>query len=171
MKAIVYTSNTGYTAEYAKMLGEKLSLPVYELGAAQKELNKGAEIIYLGWLMAGKVKGYAKAAKTYRLRAVCGVGMSAGGSQTEELRRGNAIDQSVAVFTLQGGFDLSRLHGVYRPMMSLMRKSVCKKLEAKTDRTAGDEDILDLFKNGGSRVSEEKLSPVLKWYEQSGKEG
>ena len=26
--AIVYTSNTGYTAQYAKLLGEKTGLPV-----------------------------------------------------------------------------------------------------------------------------------------------
>lgn len=29
MKAIVYTSNTGTTAEYAKLIGEKTGLPVY----------------------------------------------------------------------------------------------------------------------------------------------
>ena len=44
MKAIVYTSNTGHTAEYAKILGEKTGLPVYALSEAAKQLSNGTEI-------------------------------------------------------------------------------------------------------------------------------
>ena len=54
--AIVYTSNTGYTAEYARMLGEKTGLPVWEL--ASRQVPKGSDIVYLGWLMAGNIQGY-----------------------------------------------------------------------------------------------------------------
>ena len=72
-EAIVYTSNTGYTAEYARMLGESTGLPVYDLNAAAAQLKPGTEILYLGWLMAGAVKGYKAAAKRYRVCAVCGV--------------------------------------------------------------------------------------------------
>ena len=32
--AIVYTSNTGFTARYAKALGERTGLPVLELNTA-----------------------------------------------------------------------------------------------------------------------------------------
>ena len=44
IQAIVYTSNTGYTAEYARMLGEKTGLPVLTLNEAKKSLpvNRGA---------------------------------------------------------------------------------------------------------------------------------
>ena len=75
MKAIVYTSNTGHTAKYAKMLGEKTSLPVYALGEAKKQLSSGTEIIYLGWLFANGIKGYKKAAKKYKISAICAVGL------------------------------------------------------------------------------------------------
>ena len=73
--AIVYTSNTGYTRQYATLLGEKTGLPVYSLEEAASRLPCGNCVIYLGWLMAGKVQGYAKAAKRYQIAAVCGVGM------------------------------------------------------------------------------------------------
>ena len=33
-------------------------------------LFEGAEIVYLGWIMAGLVKGYAVAAKRYRVCAM-----------------------------------------------------------------------------------------------------
>ena len=90
-EAIVYTSNTGYTAEYARMLGESTGLPVYDLNAAAVQLKPGTEILYLGWLMAGAVKGYKAAAKRYRVCAVCGVCMGATGSQLEEVRKANAL--------------------------------------------------------------------------------
>ena len=54
--AIVYVSNTGRTARYARMMGEKTGLPVYELAEARKALPKKAPIIYCGWLMATSVR-------------------------------------------------------------------------------------------------------------------
>ena len=35
MKAIVYTSNTGSTAQYAKMLGHELGISVYRVDEAK----------------------------------------------------------------------------------------------------------------------------------------
>lgn len=87
MKGIVYTSNTGFTESYAKMLGNRLNLPVYSLSDAEKSIDKGSDIIYLGWLAAGIVKGYKKAAKRYTIKAVCGVGMGASGSQTDDIKK------------------------------------------------------------------------------------
>ena len=52
MKAIVYTTNTGNTERYAKMLGQRIGLPVYALEDAKKYLEKNTGIIYLGWIMA-----------------------------------------------------------------------------------------------------------------------
>ena len=39
MDAIVYTSNTGFTEKYAKLLGGKLFLPVYSLEEAKGKLE------------------------------------------------------------------------------------------------------------------------------------
>ena len=58
MKAIIYTSNTGSTAEYAQLLGKELNLPVHSLQQAKNKVPAGSEIIYLGWIMAGGIKGY-----------------------------------------------------------------------------------------------------------------
>ena len=81
MNAIVFTSHTGHTREYARLLGERTGLPVYDLKTAKKRLPRGEHILYLGWLMAGNVKGYKKAARLWRVEALCGVGMAADGSQ------------------------------------------------------------------------------------------
>ena len=42
IQAIVYVSETGHTKQYAELLAEKISLPVYELTAAKKKMPKTA---------------------------------------------------------------------------------------------------------------------------------
>jgi hypothetical protein len=161
MDAIIYTSNTGYTEQYARLLGAAAGLPVYAL-ADSGAVKSGADIIYLGWLMASRVKGFKKAAQRFNIKAVCGVGMAKSGLQIEEIRKANGIP-TLPVFTLQGGFDLARLHGIYKLMMTVMMKTVGKSIAGKKDRTPEEDDMLDLMMNGGSRVSADNLAPVLEW--------
>lgn len=164
--SIVYTSNTGYTAEYARRLGEKTGLPVYSLAEAEQKLAAGNRVIYLGWLMAGKVQGYKKAAKRYKVQAVCGVGMGGTGSQLQEVRRANAIPEKTPLFTLQGGFDIQKLSGVHKLMMTIMVKTAGKGLAEKQNRTPDEDVMLEMLTQGGSRVSADNLAEVLAWVEQ-----
>lgn len=166
MKGIVYTSNTGFTESYAKMLGNRLNLPVYSLSDAEKSIDKGSDIIYLGWLAAGIVKGYKKAAKRYTIKAVCGVGMGASGSQTDDIKKVNHLPKTMPVFSLQGGFDISKLHGIYKFMMTVMMKTAGKGLADKTNRTPEEDEMLEMMTKGGSRVSEKNLDVILEWYEK-----
>lgn len=164
MEAIVYTSNTGSTARYAKLLGHELGIPVYSAAEAKKTLPAGTGIIYLGWIMAGKVKGYPDAAKKYKLLAVCAVGMGQTGTQRKEIREKNGVPGKIPVFTLQGNFDVKKLRGMYRMMMDIMVKTAGKALENKTDRSPEEEDMLDMMLHGGERVRVENLKDVIDWY-------
>lgn len=164
MKAIVYTTNAGSTAQYAELLSERTGIKAVSLSVAKKELPDGADIIYLGWIMAGCVKGFAGAVKRFRVRAVCGVGIGRTGTQEDSVRRKTGIAEDIPLFTLQGNFDAKKLHGVYRPMMELMAKSVGRELSAKQNRTAEEDDMLDMLLHGGSRVNAENLKAVLDWY-------
>ena len=112
MKAIVYTSNTGTTKEYAEIIEKKTIIPAYTLDEAEKVLSAGDEVIYLGWLMAGTIKGYKKAKSKYDIKVVCAVGMGGTGTQTAEVRSKNNIPHDTTLFTLQGGFDINKLSGV-----------------------------------------------------------
>ena len=168
VQAILYTSNTGTTAQYAKLLGEKTGLPVHALSDAAS-VPGGAEILYLGWVMASGVQGYKKAAGRYSVRAVCGVCMGATGSQIRELRKKNKVPENVPVFTMQGGFDISKLRGIYKMMMSVMAKTVGKNLSEKKDRTPEEDSMLDMMLHGGNSVSEGNLNAVLDWYEANKK--
>jgi len=163
IQAIVYTSHTGTTAQYAKMLGEKTGLPVYPLEQALKVLPAQTEILYLGWLMASMVKGYSQAAKRFRVTGVCGVCLGTTGSQLDQVRQNNRIPQQTAVFTLQGGFDLQKLRGVYKMMMKMMTKVLTKEITSKPEQTDQDRQILQMLHHGGSAVSEQHLTAVLQW--------
>lgn len=163
IKAIVYTSNTGSTAQYARMLGELVQLPVFSLSDAARKLGKQTEIIYLGWVMASKVKGYAKAAKRFHVRAVGAVGMAATGSSDRAVRERNQVPDETPVFILQGNFQVKKLSGLYRLMMEIMVKSVGKTLSDKENRTADEDDMLDMMLHGGNRVTAQNLRALEDW--------
>ena len=166
MEAIIYTTNTGSAEQYAKMLAEQTGLSVFSMEEAKSEVEEGSEIIYLGWIMAAQVKGYKTAAKKYKIRAVCAVGMEKTGTRTEEIRKKTFVPAEVPLFTLQGNFNVKKLHGFYRLMMSMMIKMVTKQLVAKTDRTQRENEMLEIMLQGGENVQKENLAEVLDWYKR-----
>lgn len=166
MEAIIYTSNTGFTEQYALMLGEQTGLPVYTLKSAKGSVLAGAKVIYLGWIMASGIKGYNKATKEYTVCAVCAVGMGPDDGQRNDILKRTGITET-PLFIMQGGFDINKLHGIYKLMMKTMIKAVGGKLANKPDKTPTEIDMLDILQNGGSRVSKEKLSPVVAWYNEN----
>ena len=162
MNCIVYTSCTGTTREYARMLSAHTGMSCHELG--QDEPAPGSEVLYLGWLRAGRVVGLNNAMKKWKVCCVCAVGMA---YPTEELlsnlRRDNKLAADMPLFALQGGLFWDKL-GTYRLPMKLVVGTVARSLEKKASRSAQDEDLLTLCRQGGSRVCEANLSGVLSWW-------
>ena len=165
-KAIVYTSNTGYTAQYARLLAKRTGLRAYALNEALDTLPKGTPVLYMGWIMAGKVQGFITAVRQYQVTAVCGVGMNPTGSQIPMVRQANGLGEAMPVFTLQGGLNMDKLHGFKKLILKIMGGSMGRQLMAKQDRTPEEDAILDMFRNGGDRVSMQNLKDVAAWYEQ-----
>ena len=85
------------------------------------------------------------------------------GTQTDVVREKNNIPVRIPLFTLQGNFDVKKLHGAYRLMMDIMVKTAGKGLANKQDRTPEEDDMLDMMFHGGERVSGDNLSTVLDW--------
>ena len=162
MKVIVYTSNTGHTAEYSKMLGAKIGLPVYALNEATKKLQKGTEIIYLGWLFANNIKGYKKATKKYKISAICAVGLCDTGTAVAEVRKANSISDETPLFTMQGGMDKTKLRGINKFMINMLTKG----LSSRKKRTENDERMLELLTHDKNYVSEENITAFMKWFNE-----
>jgi hypothetical protein len=161
MKAIVFSSNTGFTEEYAKMLSEKLDIPAFSLEDAKNKLDKGCEVIFMSWLMAGSVFDYKKAKKLFDIKTVCAVGLCETGTLVEETRKTSKIPQETAVFTLQGGYRPEKLKGIYKFIMSIVVKALIKKIDGMENKKESDLKMKETLINGGSYVCEENLSSVI----------
>ena len=164
--AIVYTSNTGHTKTYGGLLAQKTGLPALTVKEAEQTLSAQAEVLFMGWLMAGTIKGYKEAARRFTVRAVCAVGMVYVEDQRADLIKSNAIPEGTPLFCLDGGFEMDKLHGLYRFMMKCMRAVVGKQLRAKTERTPQEEETLALMENGKNCVSEAQLETVKEWFNE-----
>lgn len=157
---IIYTSNTGYTEKYAKMLSEATGIKAYRIKDAPK---KGC-VIYLGWIHAGNVKGLKDVIGNNTIACVCGVGMS---PQTDDmklkLKKSNKISEGTEVFYLQGGLDLSKLSVTDRLIMKAITSATCKKLREKEKLTESEEHTLSMTEGEHDTVSKENLEPVIAW--------
>ena len=160
-RIIVYSSNTGYTRQYAKLLGKALDMPSYELGSVP-ECHAGAEAVYLGWLFAGSIVGYKKCAKKYNVVCAVGVGMSPPSPELAEgLRSTMKIPSNVPVFYLQGGFDIERLKGPIKLIMKIKCRSIAERLLAKGELSAAEQTTLDMCSGPASAVDEINLAEIV----------
>ncbi|MBQ9947413.1 MAG: flavodoxin domain-containing protein [Oscillospiraceae bacterium] len=154
MKAIVYESNTGFTERYAKILSKKIGVPAYTLSEAKKSVQKGEEIIFMGWVFANKISGLDKAKKQWNIIAAAAVGMNPKTDKnTEIVREANKLE--IPLFYLWGGLDNNKLKGINKMMLGFVRDSLIK--ENKPEYA----DAIEVFKNGGDFVSEENLSELI----------
>ena len=138
---------------------------LYSLAEAKKRVFAGARG-YLPWLDHGRLcQGLCRGRKA--LPGTAPSAVSAWGKpEHKRTTRGKSrlIPADIPLFTLQGNFDVKKLHGVYRLMMEIMVKTAGKGLAEKKDRTPEEDDMLDMMLHGGERVKEENLGAVLDWY-------
>ena len=163
MKAIVYTSQTGHTQRYAQMLAERTGVPAYSLKEAGKSLRRGEEIFYMGWLMAGTVKGLQSAMDRYTIRgaAIVGVSPQGNGDLWTEAR-------------INGGYSDSggRLFYLYRMMMKPMAGSVVRQVQARGEAATDQERrMAEIFQHGGDFVREEALDEIVRWFREGPHDG
>lgn len=156
MKAIVYTSNAGSTKEYAELLSAKTGLPAFDLTCGEIPENSG--VIYLGWVMGGDIQGLSKARERFgSLEAVVAVGMMVSEKTKAEVSEKNAVKEPF--FYLPGEFNIKKLKGMYKMMMSMMLRMMKSKVKDSAD--PDDRRALELFENGFNGVKEENLAPII----------
>lgn len=73
------------------------------------------------------------------------------------------INKDFPLFTMQGGLDKDKLHGIYK----LIIKILIKALSSEKERDESDERMLNALTNGESYVSEENTAAFMEWYAQS----
>ena len=170
MKAIVYTSHTGHTQRYAQLLAERTGVPAYSMKEAREKLRPKDEIFYMGWLMAGTVKGVQAAMDRYTIRGAAIVGVSPQGNGdlwTEARINGGYSDSGGRLFYLQGGYAPEKLGFLYRMMMKPMAGSVIRQVKARGEAASAQErEMAEVFRNGGDFVRREALDEIVQWFRE-----
>lgn len=155
---IVYESKRGFTKRYADMLSAKTGLKAYRTKELAR-ISRDEEVIFLGWMNAGKIQGLDKARK-YNIKAVCGSGTGRiAEPDTETVITRNKIE-NIPFFYLRGGcFPLKEIKGMDRIMLSMFVK-VLKNRKDKDEKT---DEAISIIENGFDGVKEENLTSLLEW--------
>lgn len=158
---IVYESKTGFTKKYAHMLAKTTGLKVF----STKELGKvsqGEEIIFLGWLKAGKIQGLSKL-RSHCVKAVCASGTGRESEVDDKAIISRNKIEGIPFFYLRGGcLPLSELKGMDKILMTMF----VKMLKGSKDMDESRKEGISHIEKGFDGVREENLLPLLKWLNQ-----
>ncbi len=164
---IVYRSNTGFTKEYAEMLGKAEKMKVCPLAEAQGKVGPGETVFFMGPLMAGHIAGIDQAVRQFAVKGVCGVGMSPASPQVLETLAKANYTNGAPIFYLQGGWAPKKVGWLKRRMVGMATKSMRESLRNKGSRRTPEEDRqLDFLLHGGSFVAFENLKAIQEWMEE-----
>ena len=156
VKTIVYASETGFTRKYAQLLAGKLGLKICDHRQTFRRVKRKEPIIYMGWIMAGRIKGLRKARSRFNVCAVCGVGMGfPHESITMKLVKDNGLE-GIPFFYMQGGVNPKALGVFKKHMLGLVADS----LNGKDQRNAEEDAILEMIEHGGSYVNTDIVNRV-----------
>ncbi len=155
---IAYESKTGFTKRYAEMLAAKTGMKLFRVNELSKtEINE--EIVFLGWLKAGKIQGLNKVRK-FNVKAVCATGTgSAEENNAKTIISRNKLGNIPFFYVQSGCLPLKDLKGIDRFMMSMFAK-VLKKQKDKDKKII---EAIDHIENGFDGVKEENLIPLIQW--------
>lgn len=155
---IVYESNTGFTKKYADMLASKTGLKACRVSELS-EADKSQEILFLGWMNAGRIMGLDKV-RNLNLKAVCGSGTGRIAEPNPETVMARNKIQHLPFFYLRGGcLPINQLKGMNKIMLTMF----VKMLKGRKDKDEETLEAIDHIENGFNGVKEENLEPVLKW--------
>ncbi|NLP13305.1 MAG: flavodoxin domain-containing protein [Clostridium sp.] len=155
---IIYESKTGFTKKYADMLAKKTQMKAYRVKELPKDI-KDEEIIFLGWLKAGKIQGLGKVRK-HNIKAVCTSGTAKTAEPNDETVIARNKIKGIPFFYLRGGcLPLKDLKGMDKILISMFVKI----LNSRKDNDKKIEETVSNIINGFDGVREENLEPVLQW--------
>ena len=161
--AIVYSSMTGTSAEYANLLSAKTGLPAYALKDAEGKMDKKTPVLYISWLMAGRLTDYKKAAKKLNIKGCCAACLNPMEQQSEITKKATDIPDNVPLFMLPGAYHPQKLRGMYKWMMKLVTSILIKKIAASDNKGEAEEKMLHVLSQGGSFVQSDNLDRVIEW--------
>lgn len=163
---IVYSSQTGFTKQYAQWMSETLECPYKPLKEVSDAMLKNHDcIIYGGWIMGNMIMGLDK----FRLKqvpsAVFAVGsIPAYDEVVRQVKEQNHMDDT-PFFYLEGGIRMEKLNFIQKSMLKMLGKSLAK----KENCTRQEKFMVDVLGTSFDHSSKEQIENVVRWYGGRGK--
>ena len=159
-RIVIYESGTGFTAQYAAWIAEELQCESVALKNA-KSVNVADydQVIFGGWMCAGKVMGYDKFVKLHAKNAVLfAVGMAPAVPEVaNKIIADNGFDAE-RFFYFEGGYRPEKVNFIMRTMMKMLKKSI----EKKPEKTEEDLYIIKTF-HGADNAKKEAIQPLVEF--------
>lgn len=159
-RIILYESGTGFTAQYADWIAEELQCESVGFKKA-KAINVADydQVIFGGWMCAGKVMGYDKfKALNAKNPVLFAVGMAPSVPEVaEKIIKDNGFDAE-RFFYFEGGYRPEKVNFIMRTMMKMLKKSI----EKKEEKTEEDLYIIKTF-NGADNAKKEAIAPLVEF--------
>ncbi|MGM9971989.1 MAG: hypothetical protein ACI35W_06235 [Anaeroplasmataceae bacterium] len=168
MLKIIYNSLASHTKEYALLLKEELGCEAYSLKEAKSQNLKKDDIIFMTWLRIGQPTKLKKVLKKYHVVALCTVGMT-----LDKLDQNDIIEKyklEIPLYYLPGGFDINRLHGFYKFLMSGMQSNMNAKISNNEEMTDDERLCATTIVSGSYYVSKEHLDAIIRKFKEWEKE-
>lgn len=162
ISAIVYNSLTGSCEKYANLLSAALHVPAFPLSKAK--VRADGQVIYIGWVFAGKLTGYKKAAQKFNIAATVHVGMGAVSEGSADFsREKNAVPADTAVFCRQGAFNLNKLPLPLKLIMKMKNKSIVSRLDAKGQLNEQEKALYVMASTGVGQPAAWEIDDIVAW--------
>lgn len=168
MKSIVvYESKYGSTEKYAKWIGEELNCRVSKISdVSTEDLLNYDNIIFGGWLHAGKIKGFKNIYnEREKLRnknlVVFYVGLSVSDTkELEEVKKNNFKDMSnIKDFYLRGAFNYKKLTLNDKIMMNVFKIILKRQKEEEMDENT--KGMLEAYNTPVDFTQKEAIKPIV----------
>lgn len=170
---VVYTSQTGFTEQYATWLAQKIDGQTMTLKAAKKKdtdfFDAFDTIVYGGWLRAGKMIGadwFIDQIEEWKDKnlALLMVGASPKESTDIQITLHNSLTDEqkkyAQAFYCQGGLNYEKMSLRYKVMARLIRRFIKKRIDPK---------IAKLIAKSSDRSRETYLVPLVRHLERLSK--
>lgn len=172
---IIYTSQTGFTKQYAEWLKERLGADCLTIEEAKKKddafFGDYEALIYGGWAMAGKVVktewffGKAPSWKGKKLAVFC-VGATPTDSPLVEQAMAKVVPEelkaSVGVFYCPGGLNYDKM----KLPSKMMIKAYASMLAKRKDQTEDDKKMAEMIAQSYDISDVSYIEPIVEYIEK-----
>ena len=164
---VIYESKYGSTEKYAKWIAEELNCKISKLSEINiDELTNYDNIIYGGWIHAGKLEGFNKIqVNGDKLKNKNLLVFSVGLAKTEDPSYKNFKDKNFKAFTnlhhfyLRGAFNFDYLTFIDKMMMGVFK--IILKMKSSGDMTEETKDTLNSFENPVDYTNKKNIKTIV----------